>query len=258
MSTKYTKYSEKRKSINAKIAQLKKAGYSIPEGYELPTVKELKTYPNYFQSQIMRKASLIKTSSIASKSYKEEWAKNRKGKTVKKKIYYKPSQKKSIDAQKVEKPKKTKAEILQEWGKEFVKSAPVNDRKNAKMYVDAVISGDIDLEKTGYEDWKASLPSEPNVRQIFNDKIEALNNIAPETADFLQSMYKKYSGAEGIDNFWDRLNESEGEIPDFDEPYDGKEISGGRVIKMAFLLKGRALSGGEWRRLSQALEADQG
>lgn len=146
---------------------------------------------------------------------------------------------------------------LNQWAIDFIDSAPDEDKVNASKYVEAVINGDVPVNVSGYDEWKTTLGIEPTAKNIFNMKMIGLKAESPNTAEWLEEIYQKYSGAKSDDIVRERIENAEGGIPDFDFHYSSNDVSIGAVIKMARIIKGSPISGAEARALAKAVDLDQ-
>lgn len=161
------------------------------------------------------------------------------------------------------KKKKKQETNFEAWAQEFIDSAPLKDRANAENYVETIREGYYDGGETpSYEEWLASL-GEVSSEDSFNNVMgEDIENVAPNTYEYLQDMFKREHSYVGESKMLDRFDSYEGELPELEIYYTSSNgqlmVSATNVKRFASIIKGRPLTGAESRALSKAIEKDNG
>lgn len=346
MATNYSKYSARRRAIQQQVRRLEKRGYTVPEQYKLPTVKELRSMSQSERSTYVKRAAQIKTASVRKHSYVVEYSHTKAGSLKTVKVDYSKASKKerSASSQKgwktrvkkqeernkrifkqereeyrrkyeSEMPKddydyradraaraeeykrnygeypawyqqdiregtaigqslsgkvagdlteeeqqlrlEGKDELFEQYAQEFIDSAPLSDKYNAEAYIQELREG---KDVGSFEDFIANLEDEPSAMDTFDLKLENLDQVSPETADYMRKFYNRVLSQVGEDEMNRRFANAK-EIPDFDTPYEtktgGHTVGYGAVAKMLSIIKGRPASGAELRALGRAMEKDE-
>lgn len=267
------------------VRRLEKRGYTVLEEYKLPTVKELKTLSPGEQSHYIRRAAQIKTKTVRTSSYKKKRKKTEEGKYRTQKVKYKKAvhEEKSIAAKKAAKTRKkpikrpvqthrkagelTKAErerraegldeVFETAMQAFLDTVPEDKYYDAEAYVQELREGH---DVGSFEEFLADLDEAPSARETFDIKMENLDQVSPEVADYMRSQLDKYIRNYGEDTINDRFASAR-EIPDFDVPYEslagGHTVGYGAIARMLEIIKGAPISGAEARALSKALLKDE-
>lgn len=261
MAKNYSSYSRQRKAIIQQVRRLEKRGYTVPDRYNLPTVKELRSMPKSEAQKIERRAKSYTTKSVRSSSYiKTGTISAETGEIKERKVRYSQavkierqrSARKAVETR--QRKKKKPRRDLDRWAYDFIQAAPEDLQWDAEAYTEAVKRG---YDKT-FGEYLSDAAEQPNSIEVFNKKLEALRDSDAATAEELEKLFNNERQAVGEGKMIDRFLRYEGNLPEFDYHYDNGNLSVRNVLEMAEVITGKPLSGKQAERLRAAIDKDTG
>lgn len=261
MAKNYSSYSRQRKAIIQQVRRLEKRGYTVPDRYNLPTVKELRSMPKSEAQKIERRAKSYTTKSVRSSSYiKTGTISAETGEIKERKVRYSQavkierqrSARKAIETR--QRKKKKPRRDLDRWAYEFMQGVPDDLQWDGEQYVDAVKKG----YGGSFGEYLSEAGEQPDSIEVFNKKLEVLRDSDTATADELERLFNNEWQAVGESKMIDRFLQHEGKLPEFDYHYDSGHLDTTEVLKMAQIITGKPLSGAQAKRLRDAIDKDTG